>query len=137
MDKEGSGWTVGGIEQQDGAGRAWMWSPNTGKWPTRPHTHPSASAWTASYRREAARDCACVAVFQRGCHRRVDRPRAPRNLRFPTGEELVGKSPAVAVAAAAARISGDGGFREKNKVTGVKHDHRKSKLGFPFGFDTM
>ena len=24
VDKEGSGWTVGGMEQQDGAGRAWI-----------------------------------------------------------------------------------------------------------------
>ena len=31
VDKEGSGWTAGGMEQQDGAGRAWMWSPVTGK----------------------------------------------------------------------------------------------------------
>ena len=75
-----------------------------------------------------------MAVFRRGCHRRVDRPRAPRNMRFPVGEELAGKSPAVA---ATGRISGGGGFREENKVTGMKHDHRKSKLGFPFGFDTM
>ena len=30
------------------------------------------------------------------------------------------------------RISGDGRFREENKVTRMKHDHRKSKLGFPF-----
>ena len=87
----------------------------------------------AGCRREAARDGACVAVFRRGCHRRVDRPCAPRNLRFPTGEELAGKSPVVA----AARISGSGGFWEENKVTGMKHDHRKSKLGFPFGSDTM
>ena len=55
----------------------------------------------------------------------------PRNLRFPAGEELAGKSPA------AARRSDDGGFREENKVTGMKHDHRKSKLGFPFDSDTM
>ena len=73
---------------------------------------------------------ACGAVFRRGCHRRVDRPRGPRNLRFSAG-----KSPAAVVAAA--RRSGGGGFREENKVTGMKHDHRKSKLGFPFGSDTM
>ena len=91
VDKEGLGWTAGGIEQQDGAGRAWMWSPDIGKWPMRPHAHPRAGAWTAGCRREAARDGACVAVFRRGCHRRVDRPRAPRNLRFSAGEELAGK----------------------------------------------
>ena len=99
------------------------------------HAHPCADAWTAGCRREEARDGACVAVFRRGCHRRVDRPRAPRNLTFPTGEELAEKSPAVA--AAGARISGGGGFREENKVTEIKHDHRKSKLDFPFGSDTM
>ena len=133
VDKEGSGWTAEGIKQQDGAGRAWTWSPDTEKWPTRPHTHPRAGAWTAGCRREAAHDDACVAVFQRDCHRRVDWPRAPQNLRFPSEEELAGKSPA----AAAARISGGGGFREENKVTEMKHDHQKSKLGFPFGSDTM
>ena len=39
---------------------------------------------------------ACGAVFRRGCHRRVDRPRAPQNLRFLVGEELAEKSPTVA-----------------------------------------
>ena len=24
VDKEGSGWAIGGMEQQDGAGRAWI-----------------------------------------------------------------------------------------------------------------
>ena len=132
VDKEGSGWTVGVMEQQDGAGRAWMWSPVTGKWSTHPHAHPRAGAWTASCRREAARDSACVAGFRWGCHFHVDRPRAPRNLRFLAGEELIGKSPVAAV-----RRSGDGGFRKENKVTVMKHDHRKSKLNFPFGSDTM
>ena len=33
--------------------------------------------------------------------------------------------------AAAVRRSDGGGFQEENKVTGRKHDHRKSKLGFP------
>ena len=83
----------------------------------------------ASYRREAARDGVCGAVFRR----RVDWPRVPWNLRFPAREELDGKS----LAAATARRSGGGGFREENKVTGMKHDHRKNKLGFPFGSDTM
>ena len=81
----------------------------------------------------------CGVVFRQDCHRLVDRPRAPRNLRFPAGEELAVKSPvtARARAAAAARRSDDGGFQEENKVIGMKHDHRKSKLGFPFGSDTM
>ena len=94
VDKEGSGWTAGGIVQQDGTGRAWTWSLGTGKWPTRPHAPPRAGAWTAGCRREATRDGACVAIFRRGCHWRVDWPRAPRNLRFLVGEELVGKSQA-------------------------------------------
>ena len=59
---------------------------------------------------------------------------APRNLRFPVGEELAGKSP---TAATTARRSGGEGFREENNVIGMKHDHQKSKLGFPFGSDTM
>ena len=90
------------------------------------HAHPRSGAWTAGCWREAARDGACGAVFRLGCHRRVDRPRAPRNLRFPAGQSPV-----------AARRSGSGGFQEENKVTGMKQDHRKSKLRFPFGSDTM
>ena len=42
-----------------------------------------------------------------------------------------------AVAAVAARRSDGGGFRQENKVTRMKPDHRKSKLGFAFGCDTM
>ena len=34
---------------------------------------------------------ACRAVFRLGCHRRVDQPRAPRNLRFSAEEELARK----------------------------------------------
>ena len=89
--------------------------------------------WTTSCRREAARDGACEAVFRWGCHRRVDRPRAPRNMRFLAGEELAGNS----LTAAAARRSDGRGFCEENQVTRMKHDHKKSKLGFPFGSDTM
>ena len=37
VDKEGSGWTAGGIKQQDGAGRPCVWSPVTGKGATRTH----------------------------------------------------------------------------------------------------
>ena len=76
----------------------------------RSHVHSRAGSWTASCWRKAARDGACVDVFRRGCHRRVDLPRAPRNLWFPAGEELPGKSAAVvtAVAAAARRRSGSG-----------------------------
>ena len=88
----------------------------------RPHVHPHTGAWTASCRREAARDSACGAVFRRGCHRRVDRPCAPRNMRFPAIEELAGKS-LVAATAAETRGSDDGGFQKENKVTGMKHDH--------------
>ena len=49
---------------------------------TRPHAHRSTDMWMASCRRGAVRDGACGAVFRRGFIRRVDRPRAPRNLRF-------------------------------------------------------
>ena len=55
------------------------------------HTHTRAGAWTASCRRGAERDSACGAVFRQGFHRRVDRPHAPRNLRFPAEEELAEK----------------------------------------------
>ena len=50
---------------------------------------------------------------------------------FPAGEELVGKVTGGKEMTAATRRSDDGGFRKENKVTGRKHDHRKSKLGFP------
>ena len=105
VDKEGSGWTAGGIEHQDGAGRLCVWSPVTGEGSTRPHAYSRASAWTASCRRKAARDGACAAGCRRGCHRRVDRPRAPRNLWFSAEEELPGMSPPAA------------------KEIGMKHDH--------------
>ena len=49
------------------------------------------------------------------------------------GEELAGNSPT----AATTRRSDGGGFWQENKVTRMKHDHQKSKLGFPFGSDTM
>ena len=121
VDKEGSGWTAGGIEQQDGAGQPCMWSPITGKGATCPQAHSRACAWTASCRRKVARDGTCVDVFRRGCHRRVDRPRAPRNLWFPAGEELPGKSPAEA------RRRSDGGEGDRNETRSLK----KRKLGFP------
>ena len=121
VDKEGSGWTAEGIEQQDGAGRPCVWSPVTGKGATRPHAHSRAGAWTTSCRRKAARDGACVAGCRRGCHRRVDRPRAPRNLWFPAREELLGKSPAVTAAAAAeARRRSGGGEGDRNETRSLK-----------------
>ena len=127
VDKEGSGWTAGGIEQQDGVGRPCMWSPVTEKGATRPHAHSRPGAWTASCRRKAARDSACVDVFRRSCHRRVDRPRAPRNLWFSAGEELPGKSPA----AARRRSGGEEG--DRNETRSLK----KENYVFPFGSDTM
>ena len=86
------------------------------------HAHPLAGAWTRSYRRKAARDGTCGVVCWRGCHRRADRPRPPRNLWFLAGEELPEKSSAAAAMAARRRSSG-GGFRKEKKVIGMKHDH--------------
>ena len=37
VDKEGSGRTTGGMDQQDGVRRAWRWNLITGKWATCPH----------------------------------------------------------------------------------------------------
>ena len=115
MDEEGSGWTAGGIEQQDGVGRPCMWSLVTGKGATRPHAHSRAVAWTTSCRRKEARDGACVAVCWRGCHRRVDRLRALRNLWLSAGEELPGKSPAVVTAAVRRRSGGREGDRNETR----------------------
>ena len=100
VEKQCSGWTAGGIVHQDGAGRPCVWSPVTGEGATRPHAHSRAGAWTASCRRRAARDGACEAGCRQGCHRRVDRPRAPRNMWCSAGEELPGKSPATVTTAA-------------------------------------
>ena len=82
----------------------------------RSHAPTRAVAWTASCRRKDARDGACVAVCWRGCHRRVDRLRAPRNLWFPAGEELPGKSLAVVTTAAAARRRSGGGEGDRNET---------------------
>ena len=57
-----------------------------------PESGPRAGAWKASRRRRAARGGAWRAVFRRGFLLRVDRLGAPRNLRFPVGEELARKS---------------------------------------------
>ena len=46
VDKEGSGWTAGGMDQQDGARKPWLWSPVTEKGSTR--THVSACGWQAA-----------------------------------------------------------------------------------------
>ena len=87
----------------------------------RGHAHSRASAWTASCQRKAAHDGACVAGCRRGCHRRVDRPREPRNLWFPAGEELHGKSPAAVMAAAeAARRRSGGGEGDRNETRSLK-----------------
>ena len=56
------------------------------------HVPTHTSAWNAGHRRRVARVGAWMTVFRRGFLRRVDRPHAPRNLRFPAEEELVGKS---------------------------------------------
>ena len=85
-----------------------------GQVPTRP------GAWNVGLRRRVALGDARMAVFQRGFLRRVDRPRAPRNLRFPTGEELARKSHRRRGDPTARRSDGDGGsgggFQKENKV---------------------
>ena len=92
VDKEGSGRIAGGMDQQDSAGRAWRWNLVTGEWATCPHAPTCPDAWKTGRRRRVARGGACRAVFRWGFLQRVDRPRAPRNLRFSGGEELAGKS---------------------------------------------
>ena len=95
----------------------------------RSHAHSRAGAWTASCRRRAACDGACDAGFRRGCHRRVNRPRALRNLWFSAGEELPGKSPAaVTAAAAAARRRSGGGEGDRNETRSLENKIRFSSL---------
>ena len=62
VDKEGSGWTAGGMEQQDDAAQPWLWSPVTGKGSTRPHAHPRAGMWTARCRRRCVTARAVLVV---------------------------------------------------------------------------
>ena len=106
-----------------------MWSPVTGEGATRPHAHSRAGAWTASCRRKAARDDACAAGCRRGCHRCVDRPRAPRNLWFSAREELPEKSPAAVTAAAAAKRRRSGGREgDRNETRSLEKKKRFSSL---------
>ena len=72
-------------------------------------------------------DGACVSGCRRGCHRHVDRPRAPRNLWFPAGEELPEKSPSAVTAATARRRSGDG-EGDRNETRSLKKLIRFSSL---------
>ena len=91
----------------------------------RSHAPSRAGAWTASCRRRAARDGAWDAGFRRGCHRRVDRPCALRNLWFSAGEELPGKSPAAVTAAAtAARSRSGGGEEDRNETRSLENKIR-------------
>ena len=62
------------------------WHRKVGHAPTR------TGAWNSGRRRRAAHGDAWMTVFWRGFLQRVDRPRAPRNLRSPAKEELAGKS---------------------------------------------
>ena len=101
-----------------------IWSPKSG---SRAHTRPRVEG------KPSEKSGAWRAVFRRGFLQRVDRPRAPRNLRYLAGEELVGKShwrQGDPTGATAVRKSDDGGFRKENKVTGRKHDHRNKKKRF-------
>ena len=72
--------------------------------------------------RQAAgeRDGTCASGCRRGCHRRVDRPHAPRNLWFSAGEELPEKSPAAVTAAAAVRRRSGGGEGDRNETRSPK-----------------
>ena len=70
-------------------------------------------------------DGTCAPGCRRGCHRRVDRPRALRNLWFSAGEELPEKSPATVTAAAAAaaavRRRSGGGEGDRNETRSPKN----------------
>ena len=79
VDKEGSRWTAGGMEQQDDAAQPWLWSPVTGKGSTRPHAHPRARHVDGKMPEEV-RDSTCGAGCRRGCHQGVDWPCALRNM---------------------------------------------------------
>ena len=61
------------------------------------------------------RDGAWASGGRRGCHRRVDRPRAPRNLWFSAGEELLEKSPAAVTAAASGGCGGEKEIRWRRR----------------------
>ena len=52
--EEGSGGTAGGMDQQDGVGRAWRWNLGAGKWVTRPHASACETQSAGEDRREVA-----------------------------------------------------------------------------------
>ena len=54
VDKEDSGWTIGGMEQQDGVGRPWLWSPVTRKGSTLTHAPARGRQATGEGRRVTA-----------------------------------------------------------------------------------
>ena len=56
-----------------------------------PESGSRAGVWNLSRWRRVALGGAWMTIFRRGFLRRVDWPRAPRNLRSSVGEELAGK----------------------------------------------
>ena len=56
-----------------------------------PESGSRAGVWNSGRWRRVARGGSWMTIFRRGFLRRVDRPRAPRNMRSSAGEELAGK----------------------------------------------
>ena len=55
VEKEGLGRTVGGMDQQDGAGRAWRWNLGAGKWVSHPHAPVRETQYAGKDRHVAER----------------------------------------------------------------------------------
>ena len=119
VEKKGSGRTIGGMDQQDGAGRAWRRDLCTEKWVSA-HTH-----WRVELR----------PLEKSGTWQGMDDyflmgfPPMCRSASCSLEYEVAGRRRASRKKSLVTRRSGDGsgggGFRKENKVTKRKHGHQK------------
>ena len=85
-EKEGSGRTAGGMDQQDGAGRAWRRNLGIGKWVTRPHASAHGTQAAREKRRvndsfltgfpSTCRSALCASEFEVSGQRRAGRKKS-------------------------------------------------------------
>ena len=89
VEKEGSGRTTEGMDQQDGTGRAWRWNLGAGKWVT---PRDKISAWQSLGNCLPAgfppmsRSTSCTSEFEISSRRRVYRKSWPKKV--TDGEEI-------------------------------------------------
>ena len=135
LEKEGSGRTAGGMDQQDSARRAWRWNLGAGKWVTRPQA-PTGETQSAGKDRivgeclsarlpPASRSASCASESEVSSRRRACRKSWPKKLaeKVTNGEEIRRRNHRRRGDQTAMTLSE--GFRKENKVTEMKHSHRK------------